>query len=117
MKHLIVLIALMSPAHADTVNISGTEVTLQASEHPGAIAEVIMLNRPRNGPRDNSGYVLEEGVLHIPFTFTWNVDGDSDAVTLSPPDGVICVPTSCRMMLHENGSGTILLFEGQWLGF
>lgn len=40
MKHILPLLFLALPAHAETVNLSGTTITLQDSDRPAAVAEI-----------------------------------------------------------------------------
>jgi hypothetical protein len=97
------------------LDISGSIVTLQPSAEPGAIAEVIFDNRPNNSLMDNGGYEAAMPGLTVGVRFDWEVSQfGSDAVTITPPDGVICDPASCRIEALEGYSGRVVLFD--WRG-
>lgn len=96
------------------LDISGTIITLQHTTEPGAIAEVVMHNHINNSPLDNSRHELTLDGLTIDLRFEWNRSGDDDAVIVTPPDGVLCIPADCVLMLPEGQGGKLILYE--WLG-
>ena len=91
--------------------LSGSVVTLQPTTEPGAIAEVIFDNRNVNDADDNGTYALSMDGLSIAVDFLWNADGSADRITVTPPDGVLCRPSSCALTLPEDQSGRLVLFE------
>lgn len=107
---------LATAAHADTAVISGTTVTLQPSQAPGAFAEVLIQNAPHNSARDNGPIRLQMPGLNLDGAFRWNGLGDDDEVTITPPPGVVCRPTSCALVIPENESGTIWLYSTEGTG-
>lgn len=104
------------PAQADTIGIAGSSVTLQATDRPGALAEIVMVNDPSNGPADNGTRKLSLGDLSVSVEFQWNMAGDDDAITVTPPDGVSCLPTSCVLLLPEGETETLWLFDATGAG-
>lgn len=94
--------------------LSGSVVTLQATTEPGAIAEVIFDNRMVNDADDNGTYALSMDGLSIAVDFLWNAEGSADRITVTPPDGVLCRPSSCALTLPEDQSGRMFLYE--WVG-
>lgn len=127
MRWFIAFLALTTAAHADPamtniVDLSGSTAMLQPTERPGAIAELTFDNRAVNGPQDIRGYRLQLdlalGVLTVPFNFEWEVPGTNgdDAVVAHPPEGVTCLPTSCRLQIREYDIGTMWLFDTSGVG-
>lgn len=105
-------------AAADSVTVSGSTVQMQASERPGAVAEIILRNILTNGPQDTGqSFDLTHGGLTVSATFTWDIGltGD-DAVTVEPPEGIICVPSDCVLIVREMDTGTLWLFDLQAVG-
>lgn len=96
------------------LDLSGTIITMQPTAQPGAIAEIVMDNRRMNGSHDEIGTFLEMPGLSIGVHFDWNVEGDDDALIVSPPDGIICVPSSCVLQVPENEVGILYLYA--WEG-
>lgn len=94
--------------------ISGTVVTLQPSGIPGALAEVVMDNQITNSPLDNGEYQLALDGLEVGIHFTWDKYQGDDAITIIPPDGVICDPADCVLQLPEGKSGMVVLYG--WSG-
>lgn len=94
--------------------LSGSVVTLQPTDEPGAIAEVIFDNRMVNDAHDNGDYSLTMDGLSIGVEFRWNAEGSSDRIAVTPPDGVLCRPSSCVLTLPEDQSGRMVLYE--WVG-
>lgn len=102
-------------AAGDTLVISGSTVTLRPSKRPGAVGEVFFRNVQTNSGADDGGYGLRMGGLSVGVTFVWNVDGHSDAILLTPPEGVVCVP-SCDVALAEGFDGVIVLYSLEGVG-
>lgn len=102
-------------AFGDTVSISGTPVTLQATTEPGAVAEVVMHNVSLNGPKDNGAYPLHWSGIDVTAMFAWEADPvtGADGITVYAP-GYICDPPDCTMIVPEGQSGRVLLIE--WSG-
>jgi hypothetical protein len=113
---LAVCIALPAAAQS-TADISGTIVTLRPSDRPGAVAEVHMQNRMHNSSADEGEFTLTLDGLTITARFDWEVTiyGD-DRVTVTPPDGVICVPADCTLTVQELFDGTLYLYSLESVG-
>lgn len=110
MRLALMLALVASPAAAQSVaDLSGSTVTLRASQEPGAVAEVEFINIDRNGPHDSRGFSLEVGGLPVDFRFTWqaNPDGD-DGVWIAPPDGYRAEPD--YLVVPEGQVGTALIY-------
>ena len=102
------------PAFADPLSISGTIVDLQPAEAP-AVAVVTMANVSLNGPLDDAIYPLAMPGLIIEVRFTWEHDETgADSLLVMPPDGMICDPLDCLMVVQEGQHGRVLLIE--WIG-
>lgn len=97
------------------LDLSGSIVSLQDTTAPGAIAEVRFENRPVNGQHETGDYMLtlRDMVVGLRFVFNAGMAG-ADAVEVTPPDGVICKPTSRRLELLEGSEGVIILYP--WEG-
>lgn len=99
----------------DAISLSGTVIELRETEMGGAEAEVVMSNRPVNGPSDNGDYTLALGGLTVAMTFTWDAGPEGqDRVSVLPPDGMICQPTSCTIEIQEGQDGILYLIP--WEG-
>ena len=116
MRALIALAMMTAPAFADSVALSGSAVTLQPTTRPGAVAELIFDNRATNSSRDDGEYSLAHDDIALSFSFNWNASGDSDEITITPPDGLTCLPTSCVLRMPEHETGTLFLFDSQAVG-
>lgn len=118
MKAIIAFFAMTAAAQADSVNLNGSSVTLQASIRPGAIAELVFDNRAVNSVADELDYGLRLDDLAVPFGFDWNVNGSGgdDALKVEPPEGITCLPTSCILELPEGDTGTLWLFDAAGVG-
>lgn len=102
-------------ALAAMLDISGSVVTLRDTTMPGAIAEIDMLNNPKNSEADDGAYALTLRDLEVWLTFRWNSGpAGADSIHVEPPDGIICRPSSCVLELQENSAGTLYLME--WEG-
>ena len=116
-RALLILALTAAPAMADTITLSDdTTITLRPSTEPGALAEVHFDNRNVNGPTDSGEYSLTMDGLALLFRFDWNADGNDDAITVQPPEGVTCKPTSCVLSLPEDTEGTIWLYDAMDVG-
>lgn len=103
------------PAYAEPLNLSGSTITVQTTDAPGALAEVIFDNQDRNGPQDEGEHALSGAGLTLSVLFDWDARGSSDRITLTPPEGVICLP-ECTLDLPERSVGSILLYSLQSVG-
>lgn len=108
---LALLSCLAGPAAAqDTINLSGTTITLRATDHPGAEAEIVMRNLPVNGPHHNGRYVLAWDGMVVEIRFAWNLGpGGADAIIATPPQHLVCEPADCVLAVPEGATGTLWL--------
>jgi hypothetical protein len=117
MTRLAILAAIVAvPAFAKPVeDLSGSTVTLRATDAPGAVAEVVFWNQDTNGPQDNRGFTLSAGGFTVDFRFHWqsNPDGD-DAVWIAPPDGYRAEPD--YLVCPEMRTCVALIFPQQQVG-
>jgi hypothetical protein len=95
----------------DRLNLRGTTITLQPATRPGAVAEVVMRNVEVNGAFDEGQAVLGIAGMRVVVAFDWNRDGGTaDAVTVTPPEGIVCLPLSCLLVVPEGATGVLHLF-------
>jgi len=114
-RRALALLALAAPAHA--VDVSGSTVTMQATTRPGALAEIVLENSPSNGLHDTGRtFPLEHDGLSVEARFHWNYSGDDDAVIITPPEGIICVPYNCELVVPESQTGTLWLYRTDAVG-
>lgn len=100
---------------ASVLNLSETTITIQPTVEPGAIAEVVFDNELVNGPFHEGSKTIDLGDLSVVVTFDWEADPlGADAITVTPPDGIICKPASCTLIVNEGDVGTLYLYE--WVG-
>lgn len=100
---------------AQTISLSGTTITLRDTDHAGAEAEIVMDNRQVNGPSDEGEYTLSLRDLTVWLTFIWDTGSEGqDTISVVPPDGMICAPSSCMLEVKEDDAGTLLLIP--WEG-
>ncbi len=106
----------MTPAAlALLLDLSGTIVDLRPTDAPGALAEVVFENIATNDERETGDYLLTLDGLTVGLRFIWNgAMAGADAIEVTPPDGVICKPTSCRLELLEGTRGAVVLYP--WEG-
>jgi hypothetical protein len=118
-----ILCALASPVAAqDSVQVGPadailgvTTVTLQPTDAPGAVAEVVFSNSQVNVPRDQVQYVLVMGDLTAGVSFALNVDPlGSDQITVNVPEGYIASPET--ITVQENASGTVFIYSADGVG-
>lgn len=98
----------------DILDLSGTTVTLRPSDVPGAVAELFFDNRDINGPQDERSDVLAIPGMAVDLRFDWDADGGADAIIVTPPNGIICQPSTCVLVIPENETGTMTLWA--WEG-
>jgi hypothetical protein len=80
--------------------LGATVVRLDATEAPGAVAEVWFHNAEVNQPHDA-----------VNLRFEFNVDGSgADRIVILPPDGYIAIPDT--LTLPEGQRGTALIYPG-----
>lgn len=97
------------------LDVSGTTITLGPTDHPQAVAEVIIRNAMTNGPWDTREYTMTHDGLTIGLAFVWEAGPfGADQITVTPPDGFICDPLDCTATVDELFSGVvyILPFQG-----
>lgn len=104
--------------HASAPQAVPTTVTLQPTQRPGAVAEVVLHNENINGHLDEIATELTHGAITIGVRFDWEADpmSGADAVVVTPPEGLICLPTDCRLVVEESRTGTLWLFSTEDVG-
>lgn len=55
------------------------------------------------------------GALSVGVAFKWDAVGTSDRITVTPPDGLICIPADCAATTPEGGIGRVVIFD--FVGF
>jgi hypothetical protein len=73
-----------------------------------------MDNRNSNGPLDEVSTDLWFDGQAVGIRFDWDHLGTSDAVIVTPPDGMVCIPESCVLIVDEDNKGSLFIFD--WLG-
>lgn len=106
-------------AFADSVNVFGSTVTLRDTQAPGAVAEVVLHNRPSNGPADRGRtFPLTHGALTVEAEFFWDHnDAGDDSVTVTVPDGFLCDPPDCLLVCGESAVCTMPIYALDSVGF
>ena len=105
----------MHPILAIALTLGTTTIVMQDTTEPGAIAEVEMKNQPSNGDADNGDYPLVLRDMQAIVRFHWNSGpAGADSITVEPPEGMTCKPTSCALELLEGYSGKVYLMP--WEG-
>lgn len=95
--------------------LSGTPISLHPSNAPGMIGQVIMDNNMNNGPKDEITGTLSIPGLTIGIEFDWESgEYGEDSVIVTPPDGILCKPSSCILEVQEGHAGSLWLYE--WVG-
>jgi hypothetical protein len=92
-----------------------SEVNLLPPDRTGALARIDFVNRLVNGDYDERAFHMKLGALEIEVGFTFQADGSADAITVAPPEGVVCVP-SCYLVVQETFTGTIWLYDHEGVG-
>jgi hypothetical protein len=94
-----------------SADVSGSVVSLNPAYKGDAVAEIHMMNHPTNGPQDNGVFPLSLPWLRLEAEFIWQHTPEGhDAVRVSPPKGIFCVPLDCTLIVPESNSGTMQLF-------
>jgi hypothetical protein len=106
----------LSAEAQESRDLSGSTITLQHTQRPGAEAEVHFDNLMRNGMQDEIGFDLTLNGLSVMVHFDWNVTGDDDAILVTPPEGYTCEPVDCKLTLSEGDKGTLWLFSIEGVG-
>ena len=97
------------------LNLSGTLIDLRPTARVEAEAEIVIENRMSNGPADNGHYGLTLGDLTADVEFIWDFGAEGeDAIRVTPPDGMICRPASCELIVPEGATDTLFLIP--WSG-
>jgi hypothetical protein len=105
----------MTALFAALLDLSGTLITLQPSPDPAALAEVVIDNVEMNDSRDNGTYPMAMPGLTVEVQFIWQADAyGADAVIVTPPDGILCIPEDCTAVVPEGTRGGVTLFD--WRG-
>jgi hypothetical protein len=102
-------------AWPEPLSISGTMVTLEPAPRP-AVAVVTMHNISMNGSHDNGEHIVSMPGMSVVVVFQWEhvpLTG-ADSLLILPPDGMICDPSDCLMIVPEGQSGQVFLME--WMG-
>jgi hypothetical protein len=99
-----------APAFAETVAIATSTVTLQATDAPGAVAELVFQNDPTNGPQNDGNYTLSIDGLTVTFRFEWDAMGSDDGLRISVPEGFTVMPPF--LAVPEGGTGRALIYAG-----
>lgn len=92
-------------------------VTIAPTDRPGALAEITFNNVSVNDAGDTgvTGTIDLDG-LEVEASFEWETDPlGSDTITLTPPEGIICVP-SCVMQVPEDSTATVILYSHEAVG-
>lgn len=97
------------------LSLSGTIITIEPPSDPAAWAEVVMTNRNVNGPLDEITTEMWFNGKAVGIEFEWDHQGPADAIIVTPPDGMFCIPETCVLILDEDTTGSLFIFE--WLGF
>lgn len=127
---LALVAAVAGAARAETISIGssafnggaaqgttvGTTVSIAPSGRPGEWAVVTLQNRAVNGSADSGLYALTFDGVAIGVAFTWDADPvlGSDRITITPPEGVTCLPEDCTATVIEGFSGHVILID--WRG-
>jgi hypothetical protein len=91
--------------------ISTTLITLQPSQEPSAIAEVVMVNEMSNGSSDDGRYSLSIEGLTVDLVFTWDAGPfGADRVQVEPPRGIVCEPRDCILTVGEGHTAKVVLY-------
>ena len=99
------------PAFADTLNISGSLISLEPSDEPGAIAQISFHNVSVNDAADNGDYPLASADMTLTIQFLWEVNlFGADQITVVPPPWVICQPIDCTATVMEGEIGVVVLY-------
>lgn len=111
--HFLQIALAAMPAHADTISISGTKVTIREGDSP-VVAVIEMSNDLVNGYGDERPVELHLPHLTVSAMFEYGEGQQADALIITPPDGTYCEPRSCVLRVEEEDSGVLRLME--WVG-
>jgi hypothetical protein len=94
-----------------------SSITIGPADRPGALAKVTFRNEPVNGgPNEGDQPDLVFEGLVVGVRFYWQANGSTDdAIELTPPEGVVCVP-SCYLQVHETATGHVYLYSHEGVG-
>ena len=118
MKVAAALFAAALPAHADNVHTWGyfpeyaSTITLQPTDAPGAVAEVVFVNKTVHSDEMVS-FVLDLDGLAVTVDALVGRGLTPDRFTVHPPDGFIAVPP--ELDVAEDQDGVILVYP--YVGF
>ena len=94
----------------------GSTVTLQPTEAPGAVAEVVFRNAMVNSDKDDGDYPLTMGALTISVSFVWDANGSgADQITVTVPPGYAADPET--LTVPEGAVGTIIIYDMEAWGY
>lgn len=118
MRGALILALAAFPAHADTTYAWGmlegyrSTITLQPTDAPGAVAEVVFDNRKVHTD-DEVSFVLDLDGLSVTVDASVGRGLTPDRFTVTPPDGYVAMPP--ELDVQEDGVGVILVMP--WIGF
>jgi hypothetical protein len=94
-----------------------TTVTIAPSTEPGEWARVVLVNKHVNQGSDTGNYTLTLDGVVIGVAFEWDKIAltGADAITLTPPAGITCLPADCSVTVMEGFEGEIILID--FMGF
>jgi hypothetical protein len=94
-----------------------SSISIGPADRPGALAKVTFRNEPVNGgPNEGDQPDLLFDGLVVGVRFYWQANGTTDdAIELTPPEGVVCVP-SCYLQVHETATGHVYLYSHEAVG-
>jgi hypothetical protein len=94
-----------------------SSISIGPADRPGALAKVTFRNEPVNGgPNEGDQPDLEFSGFVVGVRFYWQANGTTDdAIELTPPEGVVCVP-SCYLQVHETATGDVYLYSHEAVG-
>lgn len=101
-----------------------TKITIPDAPTPAQIraaaleeAAKVVENHTNNGPHDNQTFRMQMPDLPITGRFEWEYMPDgADAVHVTPPEGIMCLPVDCILVAPEGGTETLLLFSTDGIG-
>ena len=91
-----------------------TVATIQATDEPGAVAEIVFRNDDVNGIQDNGRRELSLGALTVSVDFKWDAVGGADQITVTPPAGFIAIPD--QLTVEEDDEGRLLIYPEDAVG-
>ena len=91
-----------------------TVATIQATDEPGAVAEIVFRNDDVNGIQDNGRRELSLGALTVSVDFKWDAVGGADRITVMPPAGFIAIPD--QLTVEEDDEGRLLIYPEDAVG-